>query len=207
MKILHIDSSIAGEDSISRQLSQEIVRSIMEAFGVEKLSYRDLIKDEIQQMNWDIAMGFRPGPGDMFFSENVTKEHRFSDMLVNEFLASDVVVIGAPMYNFSVASQLKSWLDRIAQPGKTFRYTEHGPIGLVKDKTVIIASCRGGFYKDLPLEDMDFQERYLESFFNFLGVKSVQYIRAEGMSRGDEIREGQIDSAFSQIPFIIENLN
>ena len=110
-------------------------------------------------------------------------------------LASDAIVIGVPMYNFSVASQLKAWIDRIVQPGRTFRYTETGPVGLTQGKRVIVASTRGGMYSAGPAMAMDYQENYLKAIFGFIGISDVRFVRAENLSRGAEARARSMEAA------------
>jgi FMN-dependent NADH-azoreductase len=117
-----------------------------------------------------------------------------------DFLAADVIVIGAPMYNFSIPSQLKAWIDRLAVAGKTFRYTEKGPQGLVPDKRVIVASSRGGFYgPETPAAFLDHQESYLRGLFGFLGITDVTFIRAEGVNLGPEQRSAALDGASAAV--------
>ncbi|NCH98018.1 FMN-dependent NADH-azoreductase [Cronobacter dublinensis] len=195
MKILHIDSSFNDELSVTRHLSGEVVRKLTESGHYKEVIYRDVVKDELHHLTAKIAAGFRPVPGKEHSTEEEGNERLLSETLVKEFLDSDVVVIGAPMYNFSVPTQLKAWLDRLAQPGKTFRYTAAGPEGLAGGKKVIIASARGGFYEKTPLAGMDFQEKYLQTFFGFLGITDVVFIRAEGVSRGEEIKQQEIAKA------------
>jgi FMN-dependent NADH-azoreductase len=108
---------------------------------------------------------------------------------MDQFLASDVIVIGAPMYNFSIPSQLKAWIDRIAVAGKTFRYGPNGPEGLAKGKKVVIASARGGAYGDES--PADFQEPYLRHVFGFLGISDIEFVRAEGVAHGPEAEGGR----------------
>ncbi|GMB64293.1 hypothetical protein PPNK14_21830 [Pectobacterium parmentieri] len=129
-----------------------------------------------------------------------------SDALVAEFLAHGIIVIGAPMYNFSVSSQLKACLDRLAQAGKTFKYTEKGPVGLSGGRMVIVVSSRGGFYTTPPFLDMDFQERYLQGFFQFLGINDIHFIRVEGASKGEEIKNREIHNAKSSVHSIITSI-
>ncbi|RMQ47615.1 FMN-dependent proteinH-azoreductase [Pseudomonas cichorii] len=201
MNILHIDSSIMGSGSVTRDLSAATVAHLQASYPAAQVQYRDLVANEISHLSGPIAAGFRPG-ATTEFSDTVRQEHQLSETLVREFLASDVLVIGAPMYNFSVASQLKAWLDRIAQIGRTFKYTENGPVGLTVGKRVIIVSARGGFYAQGPAAHMDFQEHYLKAFFGFLGVNDVSFVRAEGASRGEEVRSkgiGQAREAISAI--------
>lgn len=202
MNILHIDSSFNHAHSVSRLLSREIVDRLMQSGRYDEVVYRDVVDDEISHLTAPIAAGFRP-VAESDLSADVAVEHRLSEVLVAEFLASDLIVIGAPMYNFSIPSQLKAWLDRLAQPGKTFSYTAQGPVGLAGDKRVIIASSRGGFYHDTPLEEMDFQERYLNAFFGFLGITNVVFVRAEGISKGDAVKEREIQRAIASVADVI----
>ena len=202
MNILHIDSSFNHAHSVSRLLSREIVDRLMQSGRYDEVVYRDVVDDEISHLTAPIAAGFRP-VAESDISADVAVEHRLSETLVAEFLASDLIVIGAPMYNFSIPSQLKAWLDRLAQPGKTFSYTAQGPVGLAGDKRVVIASSRGGFYHDTPLEEMDFQERYLNAFFGFLGITNVAFVRAEGISKGDAVKEREIQRAIASVADVI----
>ncbi|CAM2157790.1 FMN-dependent NADH:quinone oxidoreductase 2 [Paraburkholderia tropica] len=191
MNILHLDSSILGNGSITRELSATVVANILAQHPSANVTYRDLVNDEISHLTGVIAAGFRQiDVGD--FDDATVREHQVSEALVAEFLANDIIVIGAPMYNFSVPSQLKAWLDRIAQVARTFRYTENGPIGLAGGKQVIVVSARGGFYAEGPLGHMDFQESYLQAFFGFLGISDVQFLRAEGASKGQVVRDNGI---------------
>ena len=124
-------------------------------------------------------------------------------MLLDEFLSADVVVIGAPMYNFGVPSQLKAWIDHLAVPGKTFRYTENGPEGLAGGKTVVIASSRGGVYSQGPAVAMDHQEAYLRSVFGFMGVTNLHFVRAEGVAMGEDQRSSAISHAVNGIDALL----
>lgn len=198
MKILHIDSSILGAGSITRELTATVIAEIRASDASVEIDYLDLVDDPLGHMDGAVAAGFRPNVV-AEFDATALREQQISDRLVAQFLASDIVVIGAPMYNFSVPTQLKAWLDRLAQPGKTFKYTETGPVGLAGGKRVIVVSGRGGFYVEGPLAQMDFQESYLKAFFSFLGIHDVRVIRAEGASRGDQIRQKGIASAKATI--------
>jgi FMN-dependent NADH-azoreductase len=114
------------------------------------------------------------------------RENAVSEALVSQFLAADVIVLGAPLYNFSIPSQLKSWIDRIAQAGRTFTYTDKGPKGLASGKTVIVAISRGGIYSTSEAgRAMEHQESYLQTVLGFLGVTDVRFVRAEGVAKGD----------------------
>ncbi|KHT35387.1 FMN-dependent NADH-azoreductase [Pectobacterium carotovorum] len=205
MNILHIDSSILESGSVSRQISADVVEQLVNQHPQAVVTYRDVVKDEIRHLTGPIAAGFRQIASSSA-DEATLREHQLSEALVAEFLANDVIVIGAPMYNFSVSSQLKSWLDRLAQAGKTFKYTEKGPVGLSGGRTVIVVSSRGGFYTTPPFLDMDFQERYLQGFFRFLGITDIHFIRAEGASKGDEIKHREIQNAQSSIHSVVTSI-
>ncbi|SEK75928.1 FMN-dependent NADH-azoreductase [Kosakonia sacchari] len=207
MKILHIDSSINHDVSISRHLSSVVVKQLTCSGKYSEVIYRDVVKNEIQHLTADIAAGFRPLSYTVAETAFDKSEQSLSQQLVTEFLDSDIIVIGAPMYNFSVPSQLKAWLDRIAQPGKTFNYTSSGPIGLAGGKKVIVVSARGGFYHHTPLQSMDFQENYLASFFGFLGISDIGFIRAEGASKGEEIKQQGISSAIASVNDTLQKFN
>lgn len=207
MKILHLDSSINHEFSVTRQLSAEIVKTLIASDQKHQLIYRDLVKDEIGHLTGEIAAGFRPVAVSPTTTTELESERHLSDALVSEFMDSEVIVIGAPMYNFSVPSQLKAWMDRIAQPGKTFSYTPAGPVGLAGGKKVIIASARGGFYAGTALENMDFQEQFLRKFLAFLGIADVECVRAEGASKGEEVKNREMSRALSLIPQTIVALS
>ncbi|WP_405078031.1 FMN-dependent NADH-azoreductase [Pectobacterium versatile] len=205
MNILHIDSSILESGSVSRQISADVVEQLVNQHPNAVVAYRDVVKDEIRHLTGPIVAGFRQIASSSA-DEATLREHQLSEALVTEFLANDVIVIGAPMYNFSVSSQLKSWLDRLAQVGKTFKYTEKGPVGLSGGRTVIVVSSRGGFYTTPPFLDMDFQERYLQGFFRFLGITDIHFVRAEGASKGDEIKHREIQNAQSSIHSVVTSI-
>ena len=143
-KLLHIDSSILGGNSVSRQLTAQIVASWRAGHPGTEVSYLDLAVDTPTHLSAE-SLGFRmPAGADL--SDAQKRENAVSEALVAQLLASDVIVVGAPMYNFAVPTQLKAWIDRIAQVNRTFKYTDKGPVGLAGGKTVIVASTRGGAY-------------------------------------------------------------
>jgi len=194
MNILHIDSSALGDNSISRQLTAEITRQLKEANPAAKVTYRDVAASAPAHLSGEIlAANFIDASA---WNETQREQKALSDVILNEFLAADTVVVGAPMYNFSVPSQLKSWIDRIVLAGKTFKYTETGPQGLVHGKTVIIASTRGGKHGDSP---SDHQESYLRTVFGFIGVTDVRFVRAEGVNMGPEVKDAAMAAARGQI--------
>ncbi|MBI5279126.1 MAG: NAD(P)H-dependent oxidoreductase [Burkholderiales bacterium] len=182
MKLLHIDSSPLGGNSVSRKLTRDIVDQWTATHAGTEVEYLDLAADAPTHLAVD-SLGFRFGPSADGLTDVQRRENEVSERLVSQFLAADVVVVGAPMFNFSVPSQLKAWIDRVAQAGRTFKYTEKGPVGLAAGKTVIVASTRGGAYAGAPA--MDHQESYLSTVFGFFGVTDLRFVRAEGLAMGD----------------------
>jgi len=198
MKLLHIDSSITGEGSVSRQLSAAIVAAFTRAMpGIETIR-RDLNAEPIPHLDSRRLPTVRPANAPEGAAGIPDPEGAAA---LDEFLAADIVVIGAPMYNFAVPSQLKAWIDRILIAGKTFRYSEAGPVGLVGGKRVIIASSRGGLYASgMPFEPNDFQEKYLRAIFALIGIEEVEIVRAEGLAFGPVQREAAIRAALASVP-------
>jgi len=175
--ILHIDSSISGENSASRQLTKSLVDQLKTSQWGEQVVYRDLAANPLPHLTFDA----------------------FADTAVlDEFLAADTVVIGAPMYNFTLPTQLKAWIDRLAIAGTTFHYTENGPEGLVKDKRVIIALARGGLYGEgSPAAALEHLETYLRGMFNFIGVEP-EFVAADGLAISPEQRAQSISEALGE---------
>lgn len=197
MKLLHIDSSILGAGSVSRTLSSAIVAAQRAQHPGLQVSYRDLAAEPVGHLS-----GAHLAAGQGAVPEDATLAADFDDgvAVLEAFLAADIVVVGAPMYNFSIPTQLKAWIDRLAIAGRTFRYTEKGPKGLAGGKTVIIASSRGGFYGEgTPTAFLDHQETYLRGVFNFFGITDVRFIRAEGVALGDEQRARSVQGAEAEI--------
>ena len=184
-QLLHIDSSILGGNSVSRQFTAQIVASWRAAHPATEVSYLDLAVETPSHFSAD-AMGFRLPPSSEQLSEVQKRENAISEALVSQFLAADVLVIGAPLYNFTIPTQLKAWIDRIAQVGRTFKYTDKGAVGLAGGKTVIVASTRGGMYSTSDAGNaMEHQESYLKTIFGFFGVTDVRFVRAEGLAMGE----------------------
>ncbi|GAB3360616.1 MULTISPECIES: FMN-dependent NADH-azoreductase [Giesbergeria] len=203
MQLLHIDSAITGAGSVSRQLTAQIVDAWKTAHINTEVSYIDLVADAPGHFTMD-AMAPRTGQTEGL-SETQQRENAVSERLVSQFLAADVVVIGAPFYNFSIPSQLKAWVDRIAQPGRTFRYTANGPEGLAQGKTVIIASTRGGIYSTSEAgQAMEHQESYLQTVLGFFGVTDVRIVRAEGVAMGDAAKAQALELATRDIAAAVQ---
>jgi len=194
-KLLQIDSSILGGNSVSRQLTAQIVASWRAAHPATEVSYLDLAVDTPSHLSAE-SLGFRLPAGAAELTEAQQRENAISEALVSQFLAADVVVIGAPLYNFSIPTQLKAWIDRIAQVGRTFKYTDKGPIGLAGGKTVIVASTRGGVYSTSDAGNaMEHQESFLKTVFGFMGVTDVRFVRAEGLAMGETAKAAALAAA------------
>jgi FMN-dependent NADH-azoreductase len=194
-KLLHIDSSILGGNSVSRQLTAQIVASWRAAHPATEVSYLDLAVDTPSHLSAE-SLGFRMPAGAAAFTDAQQRENAISEALVTQFLAADVVVIGAPLYNFAIPTQLKSWIDRIAQVGRTFTYTDKGPVGLAGGKTVIVASARGGVYSTSDAGNaMEHQESYLKTILGFMGVTDVRFVRAEGLAMGEAAKTAALAAA------------
>jgi len=202
MKLLHIDSSINGTTSVSRKLSADVVAQWVAGHPETVVDYLDLAVETPAHFSQD-AMGFRRPPSDASLTEAEQAENRLSEALVTQFLAADVVVVGAPLYNFSVPSQLKAWIDRIAQAGRTFKYTENGVVGLASEKIVIAALSRGGVYSTSEAgQALEHQESYLKTIFGFFGVTDFRVVRAEGTDMGGESRARGLQEAAESIRLI-----
>ena len=179
MTILHLDSSITGENSVSRVLSQRIVDQLAAPRPGATIVHRDLVRKPLDHLTLDA----------------------FADSSVlDEFLGADTVVIGAPMYNFTVPSQLKAWLDRILVAGKTFRYREDGSVeGLAGPKRVIVALSRGGFYGEgSPAAGLEHLQTYLTGVFGFIGI-TPEFVAADGIAIGPEQREASVANALDEV--------
>ncbi|MGF6709271.1 FMN-dependent NADH-azoreductase [Luteibacter sp. W1I16] len=186
MKLLHIDASALGAHSVSRGLTAAVVAEFVRNHPGIEITYRDLHAAPLA--HWSLPAG----DDDPNAAE--------AEKVMEEFLAADVVVIGAPMYNYGISSTLKAWIDRIAVAGKTFRYTSAGPEGLAGGKRLIIASSRGGIYTPgTPAAAMDFQEPYLRALFGFLGVTDIEFVRAEGVAMGDDHKNQAVGGAIAGI--------
>jgi FMN-dependent NADH-azoreductase len=185
MKLLHLDASALGTHSVSRGLTSAIVAELTANNPGTEVIYHDLAANPLP--HWT-PVADANDPAALLGSQ-----------MIEEFLAADVLVIGAPMYNFTIPSQLKAWIDRVAVAGKSFRYTANGPEGLAGGKRVIIVSSRGGVYSQGPAQPMDFQETYLRAVFGFLGVTDIEFVRAEGVNLSEDNKVESIKSAHASI--------
>ncbi|ALN58310.1 NADPH-dependent FMN reductase domain protein [Lysobacter enzymogenes] len=194
MNILHIDSSILGDQSVSRKLSAAIVSKLRALAPGADVVYRDLNSEPLPALTTANAAALDPAaPAD-------NDEVRALNAALAQVLAADAIVVGAPMYNFSIPAPLKAWLDALAVPGKTFGYENGAPKGLLGAKRVIVASSRGGVYApQTPMAALEHHENYLRAFFGFLGVTQLEFVRAEGLKMGPEQAERAVAGALEQV--------
>ena len=177
MTILHIDASINGNNSASRAISRSLADQIKNGDPQARVVYRDLAADPLPHLTLDAFAGSSG---------------------LDESLAAHTIVIGAPMYNFTIPSQLKAWIDRILIAGTTFRYTENGPQGLAGGKRVIVALARGGFYNEgSPAAALEHLESYLTGIFNFIGIEP-EFVAADGLAIGPDQRQQSISQALGE---------
>lgn len=196
MKLLHIDSSILGDNSGSRAITAAAVARMQALHPGVEVTYRDLVAHPIGPLTG----AYLAGQGaNVVHDQAMQEDLSLGGAVLAEFLAADVVVLGAPMYNFGIPAQLKAWIDRIVIAGKTFHYTETGPVGLAGGKRVVLAFARGGFYgPGTPASQAEHCESYLRAVFGFLGLPDVEAIVAEGMATGPEQRQTAMDGALAQ---------
>ncbi|WP_315837431.1 FMN-dependent NADH-azoreductase [Bradyrhizobium prioriisuperbiae] len=193
MNILHLDSSILGDASVSRTVSASIVARLRELHPDSQVVYRDLVDDapmHLSDRHWAAAQGALAP--DALLGADIALGSAYMD----ELFAADMIVVGAPMYNYNVSSQLKAWIDRVVVAGKSFKYDGNGVEGLVKGKKVFIASSRGGYYLgDSPIAFLDHQETYLSGMLGFIGLTDITTVRVEGVNYGPEVKAKELVKA------------
>ncbi len=195
MKVLHIDSSILGDHSASRQLSRSVVQAYQATHVDSQVIYRDLASDALSHFSAaTLAAAGTPAEGRDAAQQ---QEVDANEAILQEFLDADVVIVGAPMYNFTIPSQLKAWIDRITVAGRTFRYSEAGPEGLCGGKKVIVVSTSGGLHAGQPTGAG--HEELLKALFAFIGVTDLQFVRAHGLAYGEEPRANAMSAAQQHI--------
>ncbi|WP_448043999.1 FMN-dependent NADH-azoreductase [Bradyrhizobium liaoningense] len=192
MKLLHIDSSVLGPHSVSRQVSAAIVDRLGQATPSLQVVYRDLTQTPLAHLSGSHLAAAQGAPAPAELAPDLAA----SAAVLEEFLSADVVVIGAPMYNFTIPSQLKAWIDRILVVGKTFKYGAAGPEGLAGGKRVIVAISRGGYYgAGSPAAALEHLESYLRGVFGFIGIQNAEFIIADGIQVGPDHREKALAGA------------
>jgi FMN-dependent NADH-azoreductase len=198
--ILHINSSVRNTGSTSRHLTAEFLSKWKGARPADVVVERDLAVNPVPHLN-EQMMGAFFTPAEKRSPAQV-QTVQLSDALVAELFDAEVIVLGAPMYNFSISSALKAWIDHVTRAGLTFNYSESGPMGMLKGKKVYVFTARGGVYTQGPAESMDFQEPYLRAILGFIGLTDVTFIHVEGLAMGDSA----IDAALSQSRLLIDEM-
>ena len=200
--VLVLTSSALGEASVSNQLVQDAVARLRLQDPNVRVVTRDLGGSPIPHLTLDSATALRGAePANAAQAE----AQALSDELIAELKAADTIVIGAPMYNFGIASTLKAWFDYVLRAGVTFRYTETGPVGLLEGKRAIVIESRGGLYSEGPAQAMDSQEPHLRTLLRFMGITDVSFVRAEKLAFGPEAREQAIGAARTQLGRVVLN--
>ncbi len=200
--VLVLTSSALGEASVSNQLVRDAVAQLRLQDPNVRVVTRDLGGSPIPHLTLDAATALRAAePANAAQAE----AQALSDELIAELKAADTVVIGAPMYNFGIASTLKVWFDYVLRAGVTFRYAESGPVGLLEGKRAIVIESRGGVYSEGPAQTLDSQEPHLRNLLRFMGITNISFIRAEKLAFGPEAREQAIDAARMQLGRVVLN--
>ena len=192
--LLKINSSLYSNDGQSSQLATQFIDALREREPAARLVERDLAREPVPHLDAARFQAFLAKP------EERTPEQQavaaYSDALIDELRQADVLVLGLPMYNFGVSSQLKAWFDHVARAGVTFRYTETGPVGLLTGKKAYVFATRGGAYAG---SGKDTQTAYVRQFLGFLGIAEVEFIYAEGLAMGPATREASLAQARAAI--------
>lgn len=195
--LLRIDSSLSGEASISKQLAGEVIQSLQQQAPL-KITHRDLASEDIPHLDHTHLTALNTDS--KLRTPTQQKWVAYADSLINEAISADILLIGAPMYNFNIPSILKSWFDHIARAGVTFRYTSNGVEGLLKNKHAIVITTRGGIHRN---QQSDSETHFLTVMLNFLGIEDISYIYAEGLNMGDGQREAGLSDARQQIQQLV----
>lgn len=193
-KILQIKSSIFSSGGQSGQLTDQFVNRLAANTPGAEVVVRDFVKEPIPHLDETRFMAFLTKPEDRSDEQKAIVE--FSDKLINEIKDANVIVLGLPMYNLGVPSSLKSYFDHIARAGETFKYTETGPVGLVNDKKVYVVATRGGKYQGTPV---DTQTGYIKVFLGLIGITDVEFVYAEGLNMGEDVKATSLQSAQSEL--------
>ncbi len=196
--LLHIDSSLFGDNGQSSQLARQFVQRWANGRSGARIIYRSLTQQPLPHLDETIFGSFSTPEDDR------TEEQRAhvarSNRLIEELRSADLIVFGLPMYNFGVPSQLKAWMDHVARAGETFRYTENGPQGLITGKRAVIIRASGGKYAGT---DMDLQTGFVRQFLAFIGITEVEFVYAEGLAMGNGERDRALAQASEQLESLV----
>jgi len=194
--LLVLNSSASGAASVSKQLIEETVTRLRGQNPALKVVERDLGTSPVPHLTADSAAAIR---GAEPANEAQKQAQALSDTLVDELKAADVIVIGAPMYNFGIPSTLKAWFDHVLRAGVTFKYGDAGPEGLLKGKRAVVVLSRGGLYSSGPAQPLDSQEPHLRTMLGFIGISDITFVRAEKLGYGPEARQQAINDAQAEL--------
>jgi FMN-dependent NADH-azoreductase len=200
--ILVIESSHNGANSLSRKVTAETVAKLQEKYPGSTVTTRDLDKNPLPHLTGEVIAAFYTPPDSR--TPALNEAIKLSDVATDELLAADIIVIGAPMWNFNIPSVLKAWVDHVARVGRTFAYSAVGPVGLAKGKTAYLALSRAGVYSEGPMKQMDFHDTYLRSVLGFMGITDVHAIVAEGAAMGPDGPKNAMASAEQQLAAAIQ---
>jgi len=198
--LLQINASIYGDQGQSSQLANRFVSEWRERHGSARIVRRDLARDPVPHLTAERFAAFATAPAQRSPAQNGIVA--YSDGLIEELRQAQAIVLGLPMYNFGVPSQLKAYFDHVARAGVTFRYTANGAVGLLGNKQAYVFAARGGLYAGSPL---DTQSRYVRDFLRFLGISAIEFVYAEGLATGEQPRESALSAARAQIVRLFES--
>jgi FMN-dependent NADH-azoreductase len=196
MNILYLTSSPRGSASYSNRVAANVLDELRARDPGATVTVRDLARDELPHIGDDFFTATRGPNGPQTDVQRALLKR--SDELVDELFAADLIVIAAPMINFTIPTNLKAWIDFVARAGRTFRYSEKGPEGLVKGKQVIVVAARGGVYQEAG-KALDFQLPYLKGVLGFLGMTDVEVLEVEGTAYGPEAAEKAVEAATAKL--------
>lgn len=188
--LLQINASMFSGHGQSSILAQQFVARWQQANPDGRVIVRDLAANPVPHLTAERFQSFLAAAEDRSPEQAAVAAE--SDALIEELRSADVVVIGLPMYNFGIPSTLKAWIDHVARVGHTFKYTETGPVGLLQDKPVYLFAARGGLYHGTP---RDTQSAYMTHFLNFIGIRNIEFVYAEGLAMGEQPRQDALDKA------------
>jgi len=200
LQVLAVTSSALGDASASNKLVNDTIAQLTARNPGLQLVSRDLGNGQVPHLDLDVAIALR---GETPANAAQAAAQKLSDELIAEVKAADVLVIGAPMYNFGIPSTLKAWFDHVLRAGVTFRYTEAGPEGLMTGKRAIVVATRGGLYSEGPAKAMDSQEPHLRTMLSFIGITDITFVYAEKLAFGPEAREASIDEAKGKLEELV----
>ena len=193
MRILQVKSSVFSGNGASNRLADEFVAQLREQHPEAEIVVRDLAADPVPHLDGARVAAFFAKPVERTDEQRIVVA--YSDALIDELRRADVLVLGLPMYNFGVPSQLKAWFDHLARAGETFKYTDKGAVGLLKGKKAYVFTARGGVYGG----DEHSQTRFVREFLEFIGIADIEFVYAEGLAMGPDSRNKSIAAARGEV--------